>query len=79
MFGTPIPGLDSKIAITAWTGDPTRYGRDGYYGEGHIAVCPAYTDKTKKAFEAFRDAYRGDGPEGVPMSANQPGMGPQSG
>jgi hypothetical protein len=79
MFGTPIPGLDSKIAITAWTGDPTRYSRNGYYGEGHIAVCPAYTDKTKKAFEAFRDAYRGDGPEGVPMSANQPGMGPQSG
>jgi hypothetical protein len=79
MFGTPIPGLGSKVAITAWTGDPTRYTQKGYYGEGHVAVCPSYDDKTKAAFEAFRDEYRGKGPEGVPMSANQPGMGPQSG
>jgi hypothetical protein len=79
MFGTPIAGLDGKVAITAWTGDPARYTRNGYYGEGHIGVCPGYDDKTKAAFEAFRDAYRGKGPEGVPMSANQPGMGPQSG
>jgi hypothetical protein len=76
MFGTPIEGLGSKVAITAWTGDPTRYTKKGYYGQGHIGVCPAYTDATKSAFEAFRDAYRGHGPEGVPLSADQPGMGP---
>jgi hypothetical protein len=79
MVGTPIAGLGKKVAITAWTGDPTKYTRNGYYGQGHIAVCPSYDDKTAAAFRAFRDAYRGHGPEGIPMSANQPGMGPQSG
>jgi hypothetical protein len=77
VFGTPIAGLDSKVAITAWTGDSSRYAQKGYYGEGHLAVCTSYTDKTAKAFRAFRDAYRGKGPEGVPLSADQPGMGPQ--
>jgi hypothetical protein len=76
MFGTPIAGFGSKIAITAWTGDPSKYTRNGYYGQGHIATCTTYDAKTKKAFEAFRDAYRDHGPEGVPIANNQPGMGP---
>ena len=75
-FGTPYPSLGSKIAITAWTGDTSRYQQDGYYGQGHIAVCPNYTPETKKAFEAFRNLYRGHGPEGIPLSADEPGMGP---
>jgi hypothetical protein len=73
MLGTPIDGLGSKIAITAWTGDASRYTQKGYYGEGHIGTCPRWDDKTAKAFEEFRDAYRGKGPEGVPSSQNQPG------
>jgi hypothetical protein len=77
-FGTPYPALGSKIAITAWTGDPNRYQQNGYYGQGHIAVCPSYGAATKKAFESFRKAYRGHGPEGIPLSADEPGMGPQS-
>jgi hypothetical protein len=77
-FGTPYPSLGSKIAITAWTGDTARYQQNGYYGEGHIGTCPSYTAATKKAFEAFRKAYRGKGPEGIPLSADEPGMGPQS-
>jgi Protein of unknown function (DUF3105) len=77
-FGTPYPSLGSKIAITAWTGDTARYQQNGYYGEGHIAICPAYTDETKKAFEAFRKLYRGHGPEGIPLSADEPGMGPST-
>jgi hypothetical protein len=76
MFGTPIAGLGSKVAITAWTGDPARYGRDGYFGQGHVGVCPRYDAATKSAFVAFRDQYRNHGPEGVPISQNQPGMGP---
>ena len=28
------------------------------------------------AFKAFRDAYRGHGPEGIDLSADQPGTGP---
>ena len=76
MFGTPLAGLDSKVAVSAWTGDPSRYGRDGYFGAGHVAVCPAWDSATRKAFVAFRDTYRGDGPEGVPLSSDEPGMGP---
>ncbi len=73
MIGTPLEGFGSKIGITAWTGDPSRYFRDGYYGIGHVATCPQWDDKTKAAFTAFRDAYRGKGPEGVSMNQNQPG------
>ena len=74
MFGTPIAGLGKKIALAAWTGDPRRYYRKKYYGIGKLAVCAQFDEK---AFTAFRDAYRGHGPEGVPLSADQPGMGPQ--
>jgi hypothetical protein len=75
-FGTPYAKLGSKIAITAWTGDPTKYGQNNYYGSGHIAVCPTWTPKVKTAFTKFRSAYRGKGPEGIPLSADEPGMGP---
>jgi len=75
-FGTPYPKLGSRIAITAWTGNPATYGRNGDYGQGHIAICTSWSDKTKKAFTSFRSLYRGHGPEGVPLSADEPGMGP---
>jgi Protein of unknown function (DUF3105) len=63
MFGTPIAGLGKKIALTAWTSDS-----DGIHGR--VATCARFDEK---AFTAFRDAFRGKGPEGVPMEANQPG------
>ena len=69
-----IPALGDKIALTAWTGDPAKYYVDGNYGMGHIAICSSFD---QKAFAAFRSAYRGKGPEGIPTSANEPGMGPQ--
>ena len=37
----------------------------------HLAVCPGFD---QKAFAAFRDAYRYQGPEKFPPSALQPGM-----
>ncbi|HEY5293929.1 MAG TPA: DUF3105 domain-containing protein [Gaiellaceae bacterium] len=77
-FGTPYPTLGAKIAISAWTGDPNTYGQAGYYGQGHLAVCPAWNAATKKAFTAFRSEYRGKGPEGIPLSADHPGMGPST-
>ncbi|HZQ03409.1 MAG TPA: DUF3105 domain-containing protein [Gaiellaceae bacterium] len=79
MFGTPLDAtidgksLGNKIALTAWTGDPSRYYRNGYYGIGHVAICPSFN---QKAFATFRDAYRGKGPEGIPLADDQPGMGP---
>jgi Protein of unknown function (DUF3105) len=75
-FGTPYAKLGSKVAITAWTGDPTHYQVNGYYGQGHIAVCPSYTAATHAAFDEFRKVYRGHGPEGIPLSADEPGDGP---
>jgi hypothetical protein len=70
MFGTPIAGFDSKIALTAWTGDPAKYYRNGDYGIGHIAVCTKFDED---AFKAFRDAFRGKGPEGIKTSQNKRG------
>jgi hypothetical protein len=72
-FGTPYAGLGNKIALTAWTGDVARYYRNGYYGIGHIAICGKFDEH---AFQTFRNAYRGKGPEGVPLAADAPGMGP---
>jgi hypothetical protein len=74
MMGTPIAGLGKKIALTAWTGDPAKYYRNKYYGIGHIATCSAFD---QKAFATFRDAFRGEGPEGIPLSSDAPGSGPQ--
>jgi hypothetical protein len=78
VFGTPYPKLGSRIAISAWTGNPANYGRGGYYGQGRLAICRAWNAKTEKAFAAFRDAFRGHGPEGIPLQYDQQGMGPQT-
>jgi hypothetical protein len=75
-FGTPYANFGSRIAITAWTGNSVTYQHNGDYGEGHIAICLKWNAATKKAFEAFRNTYRGHGPEGIPLSADQAGMGP---
>jgi Protein of unknown function (DUF3105) len=70
MLATPYAPLGKKIALTAWTGDPYRYMRKGYFGEGHIAKCSRFDED---AFRAFRDEYRGKGPERIPVAVNRPG------
>ena len=40
--------------------------------EKHIA----HIDGSRAYLNALRDAYRGHGPEGIPLSADQPGHGP---
>ncbi len=70
MVATPYAGYGTKIALAAWTGDSAKYQKNGYYGEGHFSVCK---DFNEKAFKTFRDAYRGHGPEGFPLSQLQPG------
>jgi hypothetical protein len=62
--------LGSKVAITAWTGDPKKYFKNGYVGTAHVAVCPTFDEN---AFKTFRDAFIGKSVEGIPRSANQPG------
>jgi hypothetical protein len=61
MVGTPYAKLGNRIALTAWTlDDPSQYYRKGQYGTGHIAICTKFDED---AFTAFRDAFRGQGPE----------------
>lgn len=76
MFGTPFSELGSKVAISAWTGNPATYQRNGDFGKGHLAICPKYTPAAEAAFVTFRDTFRGHGPEGIPLSSDEPGDGP---
>ena len=64
MLGTPYPALGNKIALTAWTSP------EGEMGEGRVAVCSTFDEK---AFTAFRDAFRGKGPERFPVDSMTPG------
>ena len=67
MILAPLPRLGNRITMAAWTTPGLRgTGR----GEGRLATC---TEFDQKAFEAFRDEYRGKGPERLPVSALQPG------
>jgi hypothetical protein len=82
VFGTPLPGLGRRIALTAWTADPHWQGEPGlaylahHYGTGHVAICPRFDEH---AFAAFRDAYRGHSPQGFPLADDRPGCGPDAG
>ena len=60
-------------------GRPVRVPAHGYYGFGHVGICSDYTPRAESAFTAFRDAYRGKGPEGIPLCDDEPGDTPQSG
>jgi len=57
--------LGSKIALTVWTGNSETSN-----GTVYIATCPSFDEK---AFAAFRDAFRGKGPERFPVSQMIPG------
>jgi Protein of unknown function (DUF3105) len=70
----PFPGvsypkhqsLGSKIALTVWTAPESGTER----GTVYIATCPSFDEK---AFAAFRDTFRGKGPERFPVSQMLPG------
>jgi hypothetical protein len=66
MLASPYPALGRRAAIAAWTGDPDRYRKNGYWGQGNLAVCPKFD---VRAFATFRDAFRGLGPNRMPLSA----------
>jgi hypothetical protein len=63
----PLPELGDKIALGAWTSDNPGSAE---LGTGHLAECTRVDDK---AFLAFIKAYRGRGPEGIPLNSLQPG------
>jgi hypothetical protein len=56
----PLPRLDKRIALAAWTFDEARLVERGYEGEGRLALCPAFDEG---AFRRFVDEYRFRGPE----------------
>jgi hypothetical protein len=58
----------SKIYLTSWTVEI----KNGTIGSGTqvIATCPHFSEK---AFTAFRDEFRGKGPERYPVDALKPG------
>ena len=68
----PMPGLGRTIALTAWTFDQSRRNDRAYQGEGRIAKCTQFDEE---AFSAFRDAFRGHGPEAFAVADLRPGGG----
>jgi len=59
----PHKPLGSRIALTAWDA-PSGVGK------GIVTICPRVN---VKAFEKFRDAFRGHGPERFPVNILTPG------
>ncbi len=58
---------DSTIYMTAW---PTKKAADYGTATAVIASCPGFNEK---AFTAFRDEFRGTGPERFPVNTLTPG------
>ena len=65
MLAFPLARLGNKIALVAWTQKPGESR-----GQGRIAECTRYD---QSAFKAFRDAFRGKGPERFPVDQLRPG------
>ena len=49
-----------EVAASAWSREPVPNGT------GRLLGCTTFNDKTMDALQAFRDEYRGNGPEAVP-------------
>jgi hypothetical protein len=77
---SPRASLGGEIALAAWVAED-KYAESSSNDDdtaekvystsrGHLAKCTAFSEK---AFDAFRDAYRGKGPERIPVDAMVPG------
>jgi hypothetical protein len=61
----PKPDMPFEVAASAWEGgDNGRSGEEG--ARGHLLGCRRMNDRVYDALRAFRDRYRGRGPEYVP-------------
>jgi hypothetical protein len=65
MLAFPLSQLGNTIALVAWTQKPTEVR-----GQGRVAECRRFD---RSAFKAFRDAFRGKGPERFPVDRLRPG------
>lgn len=62
----PLPELGENIALGAWT---TEEELDYDNSVGRLAYCSSFD---QAAFDAFKQSYRGKGPERIPVSALTP-------
>jgi hypothetical protein len=70
MLLSPLPRLGDKIALTAWYAPAEGDQAQAESAQGILAECTRFD---QNAFEAFRDAYRFQGPERIPPESLQPG------
>lgn len=68
----PLPELEEKIALTAWTAPEPSPGDEPDRGRGYLAEC---TEFDESAFSTFVDEHRGKGPERFPVDDLVPGGG----
>ena len=69
----PLPELPSQtIALGAWYApvQSSDQGRVYEASSGQLAYCVRFDER---AFTAFKDAFRGKGPEPIPVEYNSPG------
>jgi Protein of unknown function (DUF3105) len=60
MLLVPRAAMPYAVAATAWSRDPEPNGT------GRVLGCPSVSASLFDALRAFRDDYRGDGPEAIP-------------
>ena len=66
-----LPALKNKIVLEAWTTpDPKPGQTSSDPGRSYLAKCTRFDEA---AFKAFRNAYRGKGPERFPVDSLTPG------
>lgn len=71
MLVAKLPALKNKIVLQAWTTpDPKPGQTSSDPGRSYLAKCTRFDEA---AFKAFRDAYRGKGPERFPVDSLTPG------
>lgn len=71
MLVAKLPDLKRKIVLEAWTTpDPKPGQTSSDPGRSYLAKCNRFDEA---AFKAFRDAYRGKGPERFPVDSLTPG------
>jgi len=66
----PLPELEDKVALTAWTAPDPVPGEEPAPGEGVLATCSGFD---AAAFDEFKDAYGFRGPERFRREDLQPG------
>ena len=68
----PLPALNNRISLAAWTAEFDETGARVVSEQGHLAKCPRFDEA---AFDAFVDEYGFRGPERATREQLPPGGG----